>query len=204
MLGLAAVGNGARWPEPAAELVAESIEEPLPGCLARVIRFGDARRQPARGWSRLELDASSEPFLRSGWSGPKSAGGKSFRLVSGYEAAVVTPRPAAEAARVSLRVSPLRGIDRQELRFLVNGCDLGTRALERGPQTVTFDAPADCWQPVRNLLVLQLRELLEPRDGHEVPRAVAVDWIDITPVASSRPAAASAAPPPPVQDAGQR
>ena len=204
MLGLAVVSNGEWWPEPATELVPEAIEQPLPGCLARVLRLDDNRHQPAEGWSRLELDASSAPYLRSGWSSPSSPADGSVRLVTGPEAAVVAPRPVAEAARVSLRVSSLRGLDRQELRLLVNGRDLGTRALERAPQIIDFDAPAEYWKPGGNLLVLQLREVVKPREGRGLPRAAAVDWIEITPVASTRAEPASAAPPALIQDVGQR
>ncbi len=185
MLGLAALSDGDGWPEPATELVPDAIERPLPGCLARALGRDDDRHQRAAGWSRLELDASSAPYLRSGWSGPRSAGGQSFRLVTGSEAAVVAPRPAAEAARIQVRASSLRGLDRQELRLLVNGRDLGTRALERAPQIIDFDAPAECWTAGRNLLVLQLREVVKPRDGRGLPRAAAVDWIEITPLPAS-------------------
>lgn len=204
MLGLAALSDGGGWPEPATELVPEAIEQPLPGCLSRVLGLDDHRHQRAEGWSRLELDASSAPYLRSGWSSPGRPAGGSVRLVTGPEAAVVAPRPAAEAARIEVRASSLRGLDRQELRLLVNGRDLGTRALERGPQIAVFDAPAECWREGRNLLVLQLREVVKPRDGRGLPRAVAVDWIEISPVASSRPAASTTAPPPLIQDADQR
>lgn len=200
MLGLAAVSDGERWPEPATELVPDAIEQSLPGCLARVLGLDDDRHQPAEGWSRLELDASSAPYLRSGWSGPRSAGGQSFRLVTASEAAVIAPRPAAEAARVRLRVSALRGLDHQELRLLVNGRNLGTRALERAPQTIDFDAPADCWKVGRNLVVLQLREVVKPREGRGLPRAAAVDWIEITPLTASGSTAADDASPRPSQE----
>ena len=82
-------------------------------------------------------------------------------------------------------MSALRGLDHQELRLLVNGRDLGTRALERAPQIIDFDAPAECWTAGRNLLVLQLREMLKPRDGRGLPRAAAVDEIEITPLTAS-------------------
>jgi hypothetical protein len=204
MLGLATPRNGERWPEPATELVPEAIERPLPGCLARVLGLGDDTRQPAGGWSRLELDASSAPYLRSGWSSPSSPAGGSVRLITGPEAAVVAPRPVAEAARIILRVSALRGIDHQELRLLVNGRDLGTRALERAPQIIDFDAPAECWQEGRNLVVLQLREVVKPGDGRSLPRAAAVDWIEITPVASICAEPPSTAPPALTQAVGER
>lgn len=204
MLGLAAVSDGERWPEPATELVPETIEQPLPGCLARTLGLDDDWHQPAEGWSRLELDASSAPYLRNGWSSPSSPADGSVRLVTGPEAAVVAPRRVAEAARIQVRASSLRGLDRQELRLLVNGRDLGTRALERAPQIIDFDAPAECWTTGRNLLVLQLREVVKPRDGRGLPRAAAVDWIEITPVASSRAEPASAAPPALIPDMGQR
>ena len=77
MLGLAALSDGDGWPEPATELVPDAIERPLPGCLARALGLDDDRHQRAAGWSRLELDASSAPYLRSGWSRPRSAGGQS-------------------------------------------------------------------------------------------------------------------------------
>jgi len=91
----------------------------------------------------------------------------------------------------------------QELRLLVNGHDLGTRALERGPQTTTFDAPAECWQEGRNLLVVQLRQVIDPDDDRGLPQAAAVDWIEITPLTANRAAGnvAGSAPPP---DAGRR
>jgi hypothetical protein len=196
---------GAGWPEPAAALVAAELEEVPRGCVAR--RLGRPRPPDpaAKSWSRLELDGSSAPFLRSGWSGPRRAGdGASFRWITGREAAVLGPRSAAEAAQLSLRVWPIPGLDDQAMRLLVNGCDLGTRALERGPQTVVFDAPAECWREGRNIVVLQLREVGEPDSDRGLPRAAAVDWIEISPIASSRAEPASAAPPALIQDSGQR
>jgi hypothetical protein len=205
MLGLATLSDGGGWPEPAAELVAEAIEEAPAGCLARVVWRPGGRRQPPPGLTRLELDASSQPFLRSGWSGPRTArDGGSHRLVTGPEASVVVQRSVAGPARISVRASSLRGLEGQEMRLLVNGRDLGTRALERAPQIADFVAPAEYWKLGRNLLVLQLREVVKPSDGGSQPRAAVVEWIEITPAASGGPAAATTALPPPIQDASQR
>jgi len=185
MLGLAPPQSGGPWPEPAAELVAEAIEEAPTGCLARALGLDDDRHQRAAGWSRLELDASSAPYLRSGWSVPRRSGDQSFRLVTGSEAAVVAPRPSAGPARISLRASSPRGLDRQEMRLLLNGRPLGTAALERAPRVAEFDAPAECWQDGRNLVVLQFREVAPPDDTSRQPRAAAVDWIEIAPLATT-------------------
>lgn len=205
MLGLATVSNGERWPEPAADLVAEAIEEAPAGCLARVVGRPGGPRPSLPGWSRLDLDASSAPYLRSGWSGPRTArDGASFRWVTGREAAVVAHLPALGAARVSLRLSPVRGLEGQEMRLLVNECALGTSALARDLQTAAFDAPAACWHPGRNLVVLQFRKVAEPAGDRGLPRAAVVDWIEITPAASGGPASATTALPPPIQDASQR
>jgi hypothetical protein len=193
------------WPAPSAALVSAELEQPSGGCLARRLGWPAPADPAGRPWSRLELDRSAEPFLRSGWSQPIVAGeGQPYRLVTGLEAAVVVQRPAAGGARISLRAASLRRLDRQEMRLLVNGCDLGTTALEHGPQIAVFDAPADCWRPGRNLLVLQFRQALDPDNDRGLPRAAAVDWIEITPMASSRAERASAARPALIQDVGER
>jgi hypothetical protein len=197
MLGLAPRQSGGPWPEPAAELVAEAIEEAPAGCLARALGLDDDRHQRAAGWSRLELDASSAPYLRSGWSGPRRSGGQSFRIVTASEAAVVAPRPSAGAARISLRASSLRGLVRQQVRLLLNGHALGTAALGRAPRVAGFDAPAECWQDGRNLVVLQFREVAPPGDRSRPPRAAAVDWIEIAPpLPATAPSSAPQARPP--------
>ena len=170
------------WPQPSAALVSADLEEAPRGCLARLLGLPRQPEPAAGSWHRLELDGSSAPFLRSGWSSPWRAGdGASFRWVAGREADLVVHRLAAEAAQVGLRLWPLRGLEHQELRMLVNGCDVGTRELERGSQTDTFDAPAECWQEGRNLLVLQLSAVETPDDEAGLPRSAAVDWIEITP-----------------------
>jgi hypothetical protein len=195
---------GGDWPRPASALTSADLEAVPRGCV------GGLRRAPpdpaAKPWSRLELDASSHPFLRSGWSTPRGLEvGRSIRLVAGREAAVLAPRSSVEAARVSLRLSPPRDLEGQEMRLLVNECALGTTALARDLQTAAFDAPAACWHPGRNLVVLQFRKLAEPAGDRGLPRAAVVDWIEITPAASDGPAAATTAlPPPPIQDASQR
>jgi len=184
LLGQAATADS-DWPPPANALTSSDLEAVPKGC------FGRLRRAPppdpaASPWSRLELDRSSDPFLRSGWSSPRvTRDGASSRWVTGREAAVMAPRSSVEAARVSLRLWTLRGLDNQAMRLLVNGCDLGTTALERGPQTAAFNAPPECWQEGRNLVVLQFREIEEPDSDRGLPRAAAVDWIEITPLADA-------------------
>jgi len=203
-LGVDRANTGSGWPQPASALISADLEEALPGCVARLLGLHQPSDPAGFPWTRLELDGSSAPSLRSGWSNPRSTGeGRSFRVVTGREAAVVMPRSAVAAARVRLRLWPVRGLEHQELRLLVNGHDLGTRALERGPQTTTFDAPAECWQEGRNLLVVQLRQVIDPDDDRGLPQAAAVDWIEITPLTANRAAGnvAGSAPPP---DAGRR
>ncbi len=189
---------GSEWPQPSSVLVSEKLEEVPRGCVGRLLGPPPPHTSGARSWSRLELDGSSASFLRSGWSGPRRAGdGASFRWVTGREAAVVAHRPATGAARVGVRLWPLHDVDGQEMRLLVNECALGTTALGRGPQTAAFDAPAECWQEGRNLVVLQFREIAEPDSDRGLPRAAAVDWIEITPLAASRAADAAAGSSPP-------
>ncbi|HPA80599.1 MAG TPA: hypothetical protein PLS95_07265 [Thermoanaerobaculales bacterium] len=192
-LGLDSGPAAAAWPVPAADLAATGIEDVPRGCLARMLGLRPAPDPAATLWSRLELDGSSAAFLRSGWSSPRrAADGGSFRWVLGHEAAVVASMPAAGAARIGLRLWPQRGLEGQELRLLVNGRELGTRALGRGPQTVELGAPAESWREGPNLLVIQLRQVVDPGDGREPPQSAAVDWIEITPAAQRGSTAAAA------------
>ena len=185
-LGLDQEGTGGEWPLPAAALVSEGLEEPSRGCLARLLGLP---RQPdpfAAPSTHLEIDRAPDRSLRGGWSNPGRAGdGAFFRWVTGREAAIVAQRSAGDAAQVGLRLWLPPGLDSQEMRLLVNDCSLATRALQRGPATVTFDAPAECWQDGRNLVVLQFREVAPPGDPSWQPRAAAVDWIEIAPLATT-------------------
>ena len=169
------------WPTAAADLVPDFLESPLQGCLSRLVPTGWSRAGRSGGSGRIEFDEESRAALRGGFTGPRtSADGTSFAWVAGPEAAAIFDRSRPTPARLAMSVRPFGGISHQELRAVVNGQPVGAATLNPGPQTISFDTPATCWHPGRNLVVLQFRVVVV-RDGSEA-RAAAIDWLEVTPI----------------------
>ena len=188
MIGPAGPPAGLKWPEPAAQLTPQILEQPVAGCLPAIGRV-DPTTDNVRNGLSIDFSPSSRPALRSGWSDLKrNPDGTAFAWVTGSEAAVDIFRSTTMAARLIIDLWPVRSLaNDQRIRLIVNSDILGETSLRKGLQRVALNAPAPCWQKGRNLVVLQFWELTEPSpgpgDGRSIPgRAAGVQRIQIVPL----------------------
>ena len=107
--------------------------------------------------------------------------GTTWSLVEGPEASVDLEFPEATRHTIAVRIAPVSDLtETQWIRVLLNGRVLGEKPLNRGSQTVRFNAPAGLWRGGRALLVLQFSQVASG-DGKHPSHSAAVDWIEWTP-----------------------
>jgi hypothetical protein len=177
-------GRPDSWPEPVAEIIPEKFERESPGCLAR--RFGSSENPPVEVVTRLDFSRGDPVHSGSGWARPKKReDGTTWSLVEGPEASVDLEFSEATRHTIAVRIAPVSDLtETQWIRVVLNGHVLGEKPLNRGSQTVRFNAPARLWRGGRALLVLQFSQVASG-DGKRPSRSAAVDWIDWTPSAEA-------------------
>jgi hypothetical protein len=175
-----AEGRPETWPEPVAERIPKHFEREAPGCLGRW--FGQSRHPRVKGVTRIDFTRGDPGLSGSGWARPrKRDDGTTWASVEGPEASIDLGPVESAPHRLSIRLAPFPGLSGpQWVRAVLNGEVLGERPLQRGTETLTFQAPARFWLGDRNLLVLQFSRVARS-DGTGRSRSAEVDWIEWTP-----------------------
>ena len=103
-------------------------------------------------------DTSTRRYLYSGFSGDElAATGRTFAWATERVAKLVIPRTSRSGRSLTLEALPFQvGLERQRIRLILNGDDLGETTLgEGGWQTVRFKLPAGSWKIGANLIELR-------------------------------------------------